>query len=203
MKRTRFYLALLASLCVLLITACTKGGDPFEYYFLFGSYFVPRGVNENSLYHGTYSISLTTLPSNYITADNDGKLFRTYALEYGEYGKKRIRSWYPALKKPINIIGMRVYQGEGTDEKDVSQYFTVGFVDYSPYIAAGYSNGNVSFGSCYTQKKLANLSEHDLKWLSQRFDLKPDPVLDTLARYTLKIALKGGKELVVQLSNKH
>ena len=49
MKRTRFYLALLASLCVLLIPACTKGRDAFEYYFLFESYFVPRGVNENSL----------------------------------------------------------------------------------------------------------------------------------------------------------
>lgn len=66
MKRTRFYFVLLASLCVLLITACTKGRDAFEYYFLFESYFVPRGVNENSLYHGTYSISLTTLPSNFI-----------------------------------------------------------------------------------------------------------------------------------------
>lgn len=202
MKRTRFYLALLASLCVLLITACTKGGDPFEYYFLFGSYFVPRGVNENSLYHGTYSISLTTLPSNYITADDDGKLFRTYALEYGEYGKKRIRSWYPALKKPINIIGMRVYQREGTDEKDVSQYFEISFWDCSSYISSGYSD-EYNIPTWSVQKRLTDLSEHDLEWMSDLIALTPDLTLDTAARYTLKIALKGGKELVVQLSNKH
>ena len=145
---------------------------------------------------------MTTLPSNYITADDDGKLFRTYALEYGEYGKKRIRSWYPALKKPINIIGMRVYQREGTDEKDVSQYFGIIFWDCSSYISSGYSD-EYNIPTWSVQKRLTDLSEHDLEWMSDQIALTPDLTLDTAARYTLKIALKGGKELVVQLSNKH
>ena len=97
---------------------------------------------------------------------------------------------------------MRVYQREGTDEKDVSQYFEISFWDCSSYISSGYSD-EYNIPTWSVRKRLTDLSEHDLKWLSQRFDLKPDPVLDTQARYTLKIALKGGKELVVQLSNKH
>ena len=201
MKRNVFYFISLVCVWVLLGVSCDVGKTGADYiYFLFNRYYVPSKVLQG-FSSGSYDVTL--YGTFYFSEDWESATFRSYAYEYGEYGKRRFMHIGPPFEKPVGIIGMSVYQGEGTDEKDVSQYFTVGFVDYSPYIAAGYSNGNVSFGSCYTQKKLANLSEHDLKWLSQRFDLKPDPVLDTQARYTLKIALKGGKELVVQLSNKH
>ena len=97
---------------------------------------------------------------------------------------------------------MRVYQREGTDEKDVSQYFGIIFWDCSSYISSGYSD-EYNIPTWSVQKRLTDLSEHDLEWMSDQIALTPDLTLDTAARYTLKIALKGGKELVVQLSNKH
>ena len=200
MKRNVFYFISLVCVWVLLGVACDVGKTGADYiYFLFNRYYVPSKVLQG-FSSGSYDVTL--YGTFYFSEDWESATFRSYAYEYGEYGKRRFMHIGPPFEKPVGIIGMSVYQGEGTDEKDVSQYFGIIFWDCSSYISSGYSD-EYNIPTWSVQKRLTDLSEHDLEWMSDLIALTPDLTLDTAARYTLKIALKGGKELVVQLSNKH
>ena len=200
MKRNVFYFISLVCVWVLLGVSCDVGKTGADYiYFLFNRYYVPSKVLQG-FSSGSYDVTL--YGTFYFSEDWESATFRSYAYEYGEYGKRRFMHIGPPFEKPVGIVGMSVYQREGTDEKDVSQYFGIIFWDCSSYISSGYSD-EYNIPTWSVRKRLTDLSEHDLKWMSDQIALTPDLTLDTAARYTLKIALKGGKELVVQLSNKH
>ena len=201
MKRNVSYFISLVCVWVLLGVSCEVGKTGADQiYFIFGSYYVPSEILL-SVHHENYFIKLTG--KEYFSEEKNGEIFRAYASQYGEYGRKRFWHIGPPYLKPVNIIGINVYQGEGSTAKDVSQYFTIYYTDYSPFITSGYSINCPPYGDFNTQRKLTELSEHDLKWVSERFNLEPDPSLDATTEYTLKIALEGGKECKVTLPKRN
>lgn len=201
MKRSIYGFMLFVSIFVFGFTACEVGKTGADQiYFIFESYYVPSEILL-SVHHENYFIKLTG--KEYFSEEKNGEIFRAYASQYGEYGRKRFWHIGPPYPKPVSIIGINVYQGEGSTAKDVSQYFTIYYTDYSPFITSGYSINCPPYGDFNTQRKLTELSEHDLKWISENFKLEPEPNLDATTEYTLKIALEGGKECKVTLPKRN
>lgn len=113
--------------------------------------------------------------------------FRKLAAEYGEMGSKRILVMGPPNRKPYNVQGIKVWQGEGEGRVDVSAKVQLSYWDYSEYISSGYEYEK--------RRKLAGgyvseLTEHDLKWLTQGFTLNFGQLRKN--ELVLEITTKGG-----------
>jgi len=120
--------------------------------------------------------------------------FRELAAEYGEMGSKRILVIGPPNRKPYNVQGIKIWQGEGKGRVDVSAKVTLKFVDYSGYIKSGYK-GRFYEVVCRT---LSELTDHDLKWMSESFTLYFDQLEDK-SNLTLEISVRGRRPIIKRL----
>lgn len=191
MRTVRFMLSLFLVLSLFVFVECEKGD--FHYtYFYFERYFAPSGVTINL---GTKGCSVSLYGDNYVEG-MDNPDFRKLAAEYGEMGKKRFSLIPPPFRKPYNVQGIKIWQGEGEGRVDVSAKVQLSYWDYSEYINSGYEyekKGKLAGGY------VSELTEHDLKWLTQGFTLNFGQLRKN--ELVLEITTKGGASFRKRLSD--
>ena len=191
MRTVRFMLSLFLVLSLFVFVECEKGD--FHYtYFYFERYFAPSGVTINL---GTKGCSVSLYGDNYVEG-MDNPDFRKLAAEYGEMGKKRFSLIPPPFRKPYNVQGIKIWQGEGEGRVDVSAKVQLSYWDYSEYINSGYEyekKGKLAGGY------VSELTEHDLKWLTQGFTLNFGQLRKN--ELILEITTKGGASFRKRLSD--
>lgn len=137
MRIVRFVLSLFWAFMLLFFVGCMKEDCCSHYtYFFFEKYFVPTKMRFEHGQDTTYS----TVILHYDKAiegmsDPD---FRELAAEYGEMGSKRILVIGTPNRKPYNVQGIKIWQGEGEGRVDVSAKVQLSYQDYSEYISSGY-----------------------------------------------------------------
>lgn len=194
MRTVRFVLLLLLVFVSLSFVSCTKDCCSHYTYFYFEKYFVPTKMRFEHGEDTTYS----TVILHYDKAiegmsDPD---FRKLAAEYGEMGSKRILVIGPPNRKPYNVQGIKIWQGEGVGRVDVSAKVQLSYQDYSEYISSGYEyekRGKLAGGY------VSELTEHDLKWLEQGFTLNFGQLRKN--ELILEITTKGGASFRKRLSD--
>ena len=191
MRTVRFMLSLFLALSLFVFVECEKGD--FHYtYFYFERYFAPSSVTINL---GTKGCSVSLYGDNYVEG-MDNPDFRKLAAEYGEMGKKRFSLIPPPFRKPYNVQGIKIWQGEGEGRVDVSAKVQLSYWDYSEYINSGYEyekKGKLAGGY------VSELTEHDLKWLTQGFTLNFGQLRKN--ELILEITTKGGASFRKRLSD--
>ncbi len=189
MRTVRFMLSLFLALSLFVFVECEKGD--FHYtYFYFERYFAPSSVTIN---FGARGCGVSLYGDNYVEG-MDNPDFRKLAAEYGEMGKKRFSLIPPPFRKPYNLQGIKVWQGEGKERVDVSAKVTLKFVDYSGYIKSGYK-GRFYEVVCRT---LSELTDYDLKWMSESFTLYFDQLEDK-SNLVLEISVRGRWPIIKRL----
>lgn len=195
MRIVRFVLSLFWAFMLLFFVGCMKEDCCSHYtYFFFEKYFVPTKMRFEHEQDTAYS----TVILHYDTAieEMSNPEFRKLAAEYGEMGSKRILVMGPPNRKPYNVQGIKVWQGEGEGRVDVSAKVQLSYWDYSEYISSGYEYEK--------RRKLAGgyvseLTEHDLKWLTQGFTLNFGQLRKN--ELVLEITTKGGASFRKRLSD--
>lgn len=102
----------------------------------------------------------------------------------------------PPNRKPYNVQGIKIWQGEGEGRVDVSAKVQLSYQDYSEYISSGYEyekRGKLAGGY------VSELTEHDLKWLTQGFTLNFGQLRKN--ELVLEITTKGGASFRKRLSD--
>jgi len=178
-------------LSLFVFVECEKGD--FHYtYFYFERYFAPSSVTIN---FGTRGCGVSLYGDNYVEG-MDNPDFRKLAAEYGEMGRKRFSLIPPPFRKPYNLQGIKIWQGEGEGRVDVSAKVQLSYWDYSEYINSGYEyekKGKLAGGY------VSELTEHDLKWLTQGFTLNFGQLRKN--ELVLEITTKGGASFRKRLSD--
>ncbi len=191
MRTVRFMLSLFLVLSLFVFVECEKGD--FHYtYFYFERYFAPSSVTIN---FGTRGCGVSLYGDNYVEG-MDNPDFRKLAAEYGEMGRKRFSLIPPPFRKPYNLQGIKIWQGEGEGRVDVSAKVQLSYWDYSEYINSGYEyekKGKLAGGY------VSELTEHDLKWLTQGFTLNFGQLRKN--ELVLEITTKGGASFRKRLSD--
>ena len=191
MRTVRFMLSLFLVLSLFVFVECEKGD--FHYtYFYFERYFAPSSVTIN---FGTRGCGVSLYGDNYVEG-MDNPDFRKLAAEYGEMGSKRILVIGPPNRKPYNVQGIKIWQGEGEGRVDVSAKVQLSYQGYSEYINSGYEyekKGKLAGGY------VSELTEHDLKWLTQGFTLNFGQLRKN--ELVLEITTKGGASFRKRLSD--
>ena len=191
MRTVRFMLSLFLVLSLFVFVECEKGD--FHYtYFYFERYFAPSSVTIN---FGTRGCGVSLYGDNYVEG-MDNPDFRKLAAEYGEMGRKRFSLIPPPFRKPYNLQGINIWQGEGEGRVDVSAKVQLSYWDYSEYINSGYEyekKGKLAGGY------VSELTEHDLKWLTQGFTLNFGQLRKN--ELVLEITTKGGASFRKRLSD--
>ena len=124
----------------------------------------------------------------------DNPDFRKLAAEYGEMGKKRFSLIPPPFRKPYNLQGIKVWQGEGKERVDVSAKVLIDYVDNSAFINAGYKGKQDEV----VRRTLSELTDHDLKWMSEIFTLYFDQLEDK-SNLVLEISVRGRWPIIKRL----
>ena len=144
---------------------------------------------------GTRGCGVSLYGDNYVEG-MDNPDFRKLAAEYGEMGRKRFSLIPPPFRKPYNLQGIKIWQGEGEGRVDVSAKVQLSYWDYSEYINSGYEyekKGKLAGGY------VSELTEHDLKWLTQGFTLNFGQLRKN--ELVLEITTKGGASFRKRLSD--
>ena len=189
MRTVRFVLSLFLALPLFVFVECEKGDFRYTYFF-FEEYFVPSDAD---IALGANKCGVSLSSNRYIVGMGNPD-FRELAAEYGEMGKKRFSLIPPPFRKPYNLQGIKVWQGEGKGRVDVSAKVTLKFVDYSGYIKSGYK-GRFYEVVCRT---LSELTDHDLKWMSESFTLYFDQLEDK-SNLVLEISVRGRWSIIKRL----
>ena len=189
MRTVRFMLSLFLVLSLFVFVECEKGD--FHYtYFYFERYFAPSSVTIN---FGTRGCGVSLYGDNYIEG-MDNPDFRKLAAEYGEMGKKRFSLIPPPFRKPYNLQGIKVWQGEGKERVDVSAKVLIDYVDNSAFINAGYKGRQDEV----VRRTLSELTDHDLKWMSEIFTLYFDQLEDK-SNLVLEISVRRRRPIIKRL----
>ena len=189
MRTVRFMLSLFLVLPLFVFVECEKGD--FHYtYFYFERYFSPSSVTIDL---GTRGCSVSLYGDNYVEG-MDNPDFRKLAAEYGEMGKKRFSLIPPPFRKPYNLQGIKVWQGEGRERVDVSAKVLIDYMDNSTFINAGYVGEKYQI----VRRTLSELTDHDLKWMSRSFTLYFDQLEDK-SNLALEISVRGRWSIIKRL----
>ena len=135
MRTVRFMLSLFLALPLFVFVECEKGDFRYTYFF-FEEYFVPTKMRFEHEQDTAYSTVILHYDKAIEGMSNPE--FRELAAEYGEMGSKRILVIGPPNRKPYNVQGIKVWQGEGEGRVDVSAKVQLSYWDYSEYISSGY-----------------------------------------------------------------
>ena len=109
-------------------------------------------------------------------------------------------SYGPPPRKPIFIKSIKVYLHKNETKMDVSEQFEIKFTDMEAYVAKVRASrlyeGRASRDKVRTVK-LSELTENDLKWLPEQFELYS--LLANKQCLTLQIEVKGGPTIIKKL----
>ena len=191
MRTVRFVLSLFLVLSLFVFVECEKGDFRYTYFF-FEEYFVPPGAD---IALGANKCGVSLSSNRYIVGMGNPD-FRELAAEYGEMGKKRFSLIPPPFRKPYNLQGIKIWQGEGEGRVDVYAKVQLSYWGYSEYINSGYEyekKGKLAGGY------VSELTEHDLKWLTQGFTLNFGQLRKN--ELVLEITTKGGASFRKRLSD--
>ncbi len=159
--------------------------------FLQTDYFIPTKskvyANPSNGYYVVY------LDGDSITLDNDSVRFKEIALEYGETGERIFEHALRQISKPYGIKSMKVYWDDNGVKKDVSDSFCIRYSECSSIISSGY----VSEFENSVSSTVQSLTEHDLKWFSNKFYLHNKYKLDEV--YTIVFSLENDEVFEVEL----
>ena len=192
MKTLRFMSGIVLLLCATLMFVKCENKDIIEgrtvHHFI-EKYFLPTG-EKISIAWGEYGYPYCDLYMSYTSCidDENSSEFKKLAEMYGEKGEKEFLFFAPPLSKPYNIKALRLLQNEGNEWQDISDKADLTYRDYSQYI------GNRYEGKNYTevQKKISELTEHDLKWLSCNLQIRFTQY-EEHKRLALEFTMKDGK----------
>ncbi len=175
-----------------------KEGTEIREEYAFRAFFTPRKL---SIGESTNSIFVVLSSTDQIDAKHHTELHQQMVKEYDLPKCQVYSSAYKGLpKKPINIKSIKVYLQENeTTKKDVSDRFEIIFDDLKAYLAQvrdlrllkeipGYNVRTV---------KLSELTENDLKWLSDAFTLQ-SPIANRPC-LTLQIEVEGEPTIIKKL----
>ena len=195
MRTVRFVLSLFSAFMLLSFVGCMKEDCcSHRTYFFFEKYFVPTKMRFEHEQDTAYSTVI--LHYDKAVEGMSNPEFRELAAEYGEMGSKRILVVGPPNRKPYNVQGIKVWQGEGEGRVDVSAKVQLSYWDYSEYINSGYEyekKGKLAGGY------VSELTEHDLKWLTQGFTLNFGQLCKN--ELVLEITTRGGASFRKRLSD--
>lgn len=180
---------------ILGVLSCSKE-EPitgtFKVRYYLSSYFVPQSIQLSSLSrNGSNEIYLDSKEK--ITKENNPTAYLKLSTKYGETGEKEFWTAVPPYSQPYGISQMRVFLLKQGQKIDISKSAMIGFDDCSNVILSNYSDMNEKI----VQKRISELSIHDLKWLREDFSISHTIKED--GDYYLIITLESGNELSVQL----
>lgn len=181
---------------VCLVSCSNEEKEPitgsFKVRYYLSSYFVPQSIQLSSLSrNGSNEIYLDSKLK--ITKANNPTEYLKLSTEYGETGEKEFWTTQPPYSQPYGISQMKVFRLKQGQKIDISESAIIGFVDCSNVILSKYSDMNEKI----VQKRISELSTHDLKWLREYFTISHTIKED--GDYYLIITLESGKELSVHL----
>lgn len=166
-------------------------GTFLERYYL-SSYFVPQRIHLSSYSrNGVNDIILEG--TDKITKETNIAEFTRLSTEYGETGEQEFWMEKPPYSQPYGISAIKAYQSIRGEQIDVSDKFIIAWRDCSNVILSKYSDMNEKV----SQKKISELTTHDLKWLRERFSVYHTTPLD--GDLYLVMILENGTELSLQL----
>lgn len=151
-----------------LFVSCKDNSEPesgaMKNRFIQGAYYIPSEmVYADSLSNN----GLVLLKGTYITLSQDSATFMTLAREYGEMGNREFELPLHPCAKPYGIKSVKVYQVQDGERSEVSYDFKIRYEDYSFVIESNYTDSNYR----YIEKRVSMLDDHDLKWLSNSFNI--------------------------------
>ena len=179
-------------------TGCRKrivGG--MEYAFSY--FFIPSGIGIGEEENNRITVHL--YKSDAIDEEHHTDLHRQMIKEYDlpkceVYGS----SYGPPPRKPIYIKSIKVYLHKNETKVDVSDQFEIKFTDMEAYVAKVRAS-RLYEGSASRDKvrtvKLNELTENDLKWLPEQFELYSQ--LANKQCLTLQIEVKGEPIIIKKL----
>ena len=128
--------------------------------------------------------------------DKESREFKELAELYGDVSERELGLFAPPRCKPYNIQGIRVLQKHEGTWIDVSEKAEIGYDDCSLYIQNGY-RGVTDEWVC---RKMSELTEHDLKWLSRKLYVRIRQLTDA-RNLVLEFTIKDGKTFRKILTN--
>ena len=195
---------LFGAFALFFISSCNKpkehfnleGADPFKSYYYFVCYYKPKIVSvENYNAASAYQLGFRTNDRAIMLEEPKMKdLFLQLAAYYGEKGEKLlVRGDHPFFSKPYGFVSLQVYTPE-PEHENISQHYALYYTDFSAYITSNYEGKEPKYYIYNIPKdgfhNLAQLTPHDLKWLSDPCFLK-----------RLKTAPKGDAILEVTIED--
>lgn len=189
--------SILFLLSIVSLLSCSDKIEPIDgtqnvrYYI--GRYFIPDKIYISSDPTNNYFVLHLDTGDRYISLDENPAEFKKLAKEYGETGEKVFTLWHPPVMKPYNISQLKVYKKQDGKMIDVSDIVEIEYRSYFKIISSKYTLKDVE----YLSQKISELTPHDLKWLSDDFQV----VLSKMdaGEYYLVVTLADGKELSVEL----
>lgn len=171
-------------------------GYTSELRYLFYSYYIPKAVylevnDANTYCHVVWGY----VPSKKISEKDNLTEFKRLAGEYGETGEKPFKLWHPAFAKAFGISTVKVYRQVGNERLDVSDQAVAAYDDWSGFISSKYEGPGFSKR---VRKKVSELTEHDIKWLS--WDLHLWLEMEDKSHLFLVVTLKDNTELSVKIT---
>lgn len=165
--------------------------------YLFCSYYIPETVYLEVNDANTYChVVWGDVRSKKISEKDNATEFKRLAAEYGETGEIRFKLVIPAFEKPFGISAVKVYREVGDERIDVSEQIEIVYKDNSDFIFSKYKE-YVSLNKL-VRKKVSELTEHDIKWLS--WDLHLWFEMEDKSHLFLVVTLKDNAELSVKIT---
>ena len=162
----------------------------FRSRYLFTSYYVPEKALV-AIGHNYESFTISLSSSQFIEISNPSA-FIPISKEF-ETGEKELFLSAPPLRKPYNILALKVFQSTSGSRTDITKECSIAFLDYSYYIQRGYE-GVPQF----IEKGVLELDKHDMLWLPERIELSHK--LESCRGLSLEIALKERPPLIIELT---
>jgi lipoprotein len=128
--------------------------------------------------------------------DEESSEFKELAELYGDVSERELLLFAPPRCKPYNIQGIRVLQKHEGTWIDVSEKAEISYDDYSTYIQNGYQGATDE----RVYRKMSELTEHDLKWLSRDLRVRIRQLTDA-RNLVLEFTIKDGNSFRKKLTN--
>lgn len=166
--------------------------------YLFYSYYIPNAVFLEVDDDKTYCrvIWEGDVPSRKISEKDNLTEFKRLAGEYGETGEKPFKLSFPGFVKTFGISTVKVYRQVGDERLDVSDQAVVDYDDWSDFISSKYEDHD--FSKHHVLKKVSELTEHDIKWLSWVLHLWLE--MEDKTHLFLVVTLKDNTELSAKIT---